>query len=165
VEEQKCWCEVFFIISVFIIMEKICTECNKPKNIEEFSWKIKKQNTKHSKCKECKKKIDNKYYSSSKKRRSGIRKRSVESYEYLKKYVQRLKRFGKCKKCEDKRWYVLDFHHLRDKKDDISYLLRKGSIKKLKNEIKKCELLCSNCHRELHFLEREDQANQVKALV
>lgn len=48
---------------------------------------------------------------------------------------------------------VYDFHH-RDpssKVDSISNLLR--SPDKLKEELKKCDLLCANCHRIRHFKE------------
>lgn len=147
-------------------MKKICTGCKKEKVIEEFSWKIKKKNVRHAKCIECKREIDKAYYKSSNKRKNKIRKRAIYSYEFLKLYVQRLKKFGCCKKCGDKRWYVLDFHHLHDKEDGINYMLRKGSINKIKNEIRKCILLCSNCHRELHHYERNGiQANLVEANV
>ncbi len=43
---------------------------------------------------------------------------------------------------------VLDFHHRRDKKFDIaSYSRYVLSIKKIDEEISKCELVCANCHR------------------
>ena len=31
-------------------------------------------------------------------------------------YVNDIKKKNKCSKCGDNRWYVLDFHHLSDKK-------------------------------------------------
>lgn len=133
-------------------MRKKCTKCGNTKNVEEFSWKVKGENIRHSVCKTCKREIDNTYYQSSKKRRMRIRKRAKASYEFLKLYVQRLKKMGCCTQCNDKRWYVLDFHHLSDKTENINELLRRGSIEKIKKEIRKCVLLCSNCHREHHYL-------------
>lgn len=146
--------------------KKICTICKSEKTINNFSWKKKSENKKHSVCKSCKKDIDNSYYSFSKKRRKSIRKRASKNYEYLKEYTQRLKKIGKCKNCGDHRWYVLDFHHTENKEEGISNLLKGCSIEKLKKEIRKCTLLCSNCHRELHHFERNgDEANLVEALV
>ncbi len=135
-------------------MEIICRKCNTPKDEKEFSWKRKKENERHSVCKTCKKEVDNLYYLSSKKRRTKIRKTAATKYGFLRDYVQRLKKFGCCKKCSDNRWYVLDFHHLSNKEENINELLRRGSMKKLKKEIRKCILLCSNCHRELHYFEK-----------
>ena len=63
--------------------------------------------------------------------------------------------FGSCSKCGEDRWYVLDFHHIQDKDDSVANLIkRRCSVKRLKRELRKCTLLCSNCHRELHYFER-----------
>jgi L-lysine 2,3-aminomutase len=50
--------------------------------------------------------------------------------------------------------YVMDFDHLpgSDKVDGIARLLNKRyGVKKLLEEIAKCEVVCSNCHRERTF--------------
>ena len=44
--------------------------------------------------------------------------------------------------------YVMDFDHLGDKKLSINRLVQKGySIESILEELKKCEVVCSNCHR------------------
>ena len=44
--------------------------------------------------------------------------------------------------------YVTDYDHIgQDKSDTISRLINSGSFKKIDEEISKCELVCSNCHR------------------
>jgi len=67
--------------------------------------------------------------------------------------------YGECSKCGyDKCWAVLDFHH-RDpdtKEYAVSRFIRrkKLNIKNIKEafkEIDKCDVLCANCHRELHY--------------
>lgn len=60
--------------------------------------------------------------------------------------------FGRCSCCGyNKNITCLDFHHLRDKKNSISKMVLQGySIKLIKEEIKKCKLLCANCHRKTH---------------
>jgi len=69
--------------------------------------------------------------------------------------------FSNCEKCGyDKSWAALDFHHTGDKKITISTFTHShGCTAKnkaiLKEELKKCILLCSNCHRELHEAEKE----------
>lgn len=58
---------------------------------------------------------------------------------------------GKCSKCSySKSLHALDFHHLRDKENEVSRLIRDFSREKALKESEKCILLCANCHRELH---------------
>ncbi len=46
----------------------------------------------------------------------------------------------------------MDLHHLNpsDKKYEISYLKKNGSIKLLEEELNKCVCLCALCHRKIH---------------
>ncbi len=71
-----------------------------------------------------------------------------------KKFVNRIKSIFGCQKCAYKKCLsALEFHHLDgDKKDKaIGNLINSGSsLKRLKKELRKCILLCSNCHREEH---------------
>jgi hypothetical protein len=47
---------------------------------------------------------------------------------------------------------VLEFHHLNPRtKDRVLRSIANASWKKTNREIKKCILLCSNCHRERHY--------------
>lgn len=61
---------------------------------------------------------------------------------------------GKCNICNyNKSHSALDFHHknAEEKTFGISEGLRlKYSYEKLFNESKKCILICSNCHHEIH---------------
>lgn len=60
---------------------------------------------------------------------------------------------GKCERCGySKCVSALDFHHKDPSQKDFA-LSRNGhtrSWKLLKEEADKCELVCSNCHREIH---------------
>ncbi len=58
---------------------------------------------------------------------------------------------GKCSKCGyNKCPAALDFHHLdrSSKEVGISNILTR-SMDRIKDELKKCIILCANCHREL----------------
>jgi hypothetical protein len=59
---------------------------------------------------------------------------------------------GKCELCNyNKCISALEFHHRNPKKKDFKisdYNSPKFGI--LKKELDKCQLLCSNCHREIH---------------
>jgi len=58
---------------------------------------------------------------------------------------------GKCEICGyDRCIKAMDFHHRNpnDKKFELTYMNRKWET--LREEVDKCVLVCSNCHREIH---------------
>lgn len=58
---------------------------------------------------------------------------------------------GKCSSCGyDKYVGALDFHHKDPEGKDFSISHAKMSWRQIEEEIKKCVLLCANCHREEH---------------
>lgn len=61
-----------------------------------------------------------------------------------------------CIKCGESDIECLDFHHRDHTEKDatVSIAVAHWSIKRLKTEIAKCDILCSNCHRRLHAAER-----------
>ena len=61
-------------------------------------------------------------------------------------------RGGSCEKCGYDRYLgALDWHHLDPTVKEFSIGKRRGlSEAALKEEIDKCQLLCANCHREVH---------------
>ena len=65
----------------------------------------------------------------------------------LREYINYIKATTSCADC-GKYYppYVMDFDHLRDKKFNIGNL-DFTSLSVLENEILKCEIVCSNCHR------------------
>jgi hypothetical protein len=60
---------------------------------------------------------------------------------------------GKCQICGyDKCMGALDFHHINGEKEhNISTILIQLKWERVKEELDKCILLCSNCHREVHY--------------
>lgn len=72
-------------------------------------------------------------------------------------YVNNHKKDKFCLKCNESRFYCLDFHHI----DPSTKLFSLGdapkySYKKIDDEINKCVLICRNCHSEFHYLEKEN---------
>ena len=63
---------------------------------------------------------------------------------------------GKCEMCGyNKCIAALDFHHkdYREKDFNLSKNGNTYGLERAKKEVDKCILICSNCHRELHYEE------------
>lgn len=86
----------------------------------------------------------------SKKERTALKQKIISNI------VNNLKIKQGCSKCGyNKCAKALEWHHLdkTTKENDLSEFIRNGDISgflKYLEEIKKCVLLCSNCHREEH---------------
>lgn len=90
------------------------------------------------------------YYRKNKdKEKRRVAKRKAE----IAKWFLKVKSTFRCKICGEKETVCLDFHHLSKKRKDFSL----GSIKawgwgkkRIMKELKKCTVLCANCHRKVH---------------
>ena len=70
----------------------------------------------------------------------------ARSYERTKRHRKRMSHCVDCGETED---VLLDFDHVKgEKRANISDMIYQGySIKSIKDEIRKCEVRCANCHR------------------
>lgn len=68
---------------------------------------------------------------------------------YLATYIRNLKESSPCLDCKKHfPYYVMDFDHVRGKKHaNVMELIPSLCKKKIDEEIAKCEIVCSNCHR------------------
>lgn len=58
---------------------------------------------------------------------------------------------GKCVCCGYNKYNgALEFHHLDPAQKDFQFSVKLVSFEKIKSELDKCVLVCSNCHREIH---------------
>ena len=79
--------------------------------------------------------------------------RSESVIEWRKRTKQKLIEYkgGKCQFCGyDKCSRALQFHHINPEEKDFSISGKSVSFEKLKDEVDKCMLVCSNCHAEIH---------------
>lgn len=129
---------------------KICRVCNIEKDEKSFDKRY-DASTRETRCRRCKTearisangpvKMPLSYS------RERIRKRKQERVDYL---------GGKCIVCGyNKCIGALDFHHREpaSKLFNLSDKLQTGLTKEITEELDKCDLLCANCHREVHFIE------------
>lgn len=65
-----------------------------------------------------------------------------------KEYLKELRTDTPCADCKQKfPYYVLQFDHTEDNKtSEVSKLAHNGMTLKLMAEVKKCEIVCANCH-------------------
>jgi len=68
---------------------------------------------------------------------------------------------GKCEICGEKDFFKLCFHHKNpeEKEYRISKLIKDACWPSVVKEIDKCQLLCNNCHIELHTSLYKEQCN------
>lgn len=66
----------------------------------------------------------------------------------LRQLVRDIKESSPCADCGIKYpYFVMDCDHIENKEGLVSYYAKTGRSKALKVELKKCEIVCSNCHR------------------
>ena len=101
---------------------------------------------------------------------------STRRYKHHKRYkkrnkllAERYKVFVGCRVCGyNKCPQALDFHHLHNKKDAVGSMLNSAyALRTIKEEIRKCVVLCAICHRELHagYISLEHHKNKYGPLV
>ena len=161
-----------------------CKTCGEEKNETEFPFWNKKLNIRRIHCCSCHSSKRKKFYSDNKEKRQEQNRKSYHNHKdkrlvYVKKYaksnkekvrqwakngkkrkVQRFEEWKKtlsCSKCGESHIACLEFHHLDPSKKEFLISKIKTSKNKLTEELKKCIVLCSNCHRKLHYEERINQ--------
>jgi hypothetical protein len=76
--------------------------------------------------------------------------RNQKKIAQLRQYVLDIKNSSSCADCDnsfpDEPW-LLEFDHVKDKSNTVQYFVQNGSIRLLKEEIEKCDLVCVLCHR------------------
>ena len=131
---------------------KTCTRCQQQKQIEDFALAKKNKDGRASECKVCHRVRTKEHYY--KNTAVYIKKAKRRKHE-----VRTLLAEMKNVPCRDCRGVfpsvVMDFDHVSGEKSfNISnFLIRGGySMQQLKDELEKCEVVCSNCHRlRTHF--------------
>lgn len=134
-------------------MTKICPKCHVKKPIDEY-YKRKtglKAGKYYEKCKECMKRRGIEYYKTNRTRQLFL------SLQRKHKYVLEKRKFlieYKNKPCQDcgktYPYYAMDLDHRNPKekvKEVASMVSSNLSMDAILKEIKKCDIVCANCHR------------------
>ena len=130
---------------------KVCHKCLQEKPLEEFPWKNIVTRKRQAVCKECTAKRSALWYEGNKDhhrenvydRRKKLR---LEAKEYVLSYLST----HPCEVCGESDPVVLEFHHIEEKGDEVSTLLHQSdSLIRVIEEISRCQVLCSNCHKRV----------------
>lgn len=130
---------------------KTCSKCKVEKSLTEFS---RKGPGHQPYCKLCHSEYRKEHYERNKKK---VRQQVYERRSDLREWLKDLKKDLKCSQCGEDHIACLDFHHLDPTEKDLSIAeapSRGWSQTRALEEMKKCVVLCSNCHRKLHWSER-----------
>lgn len=128
---------------------KKCSSCKTDKEEDCFHNNNFKKDGLASECKECKK---NNYIirrdaddgTLKKKETENRKKRSLRIKQFVYDYLLN----HPCVDCGENDPIVLEFDHISDKSESISVMVKnRKTIKSIQQEINKCEVRCSNCHK------------------
>lgn len=124
-------------------MKKKCTVCCRKKELEQFYENKNTSDGRGSQCRRCDTDL----------RRIRRRERKLALVKLL---------GGKCSRCSYSRCLAaLDFHHRdENKEEEISRILM-ASMERATCEAMKCDLVCANCHREIH----DEEAGPLREIV
>lgn len=128
------------------LKQKLCSGCHVVKPVEEFNFKYRARGVRHSYCRECGKRLTRSHY---KRNKRSYLKRNARAYQRHRELIRQ----SKSRPCADcgiqYPYYVMDFDH-RDGEEKLFELnsVARKTIPWILREIEKCDVVCSNCHRE-----------------
>lgn len=130
-------------------MDKICIRCKLKKQLEAFNKCSAATDGRDNRCKSCTRERDKqRYWSDVEGQRSRARKKNQEICERNSLYIQKYLSQHSCCDCGESDIIVLEFDHVKPgKHKNISDMIPRSSLIKLKEEIEKCDIRCANCHR------------------
>jgi hypothetical protein len=130
---------------------KKCSKCGLEKENLEFNKHSNSTDNLTSWCKVCIRNSSNKHYINNKEKYSSKQEKiRKEKREWLNKIKSTLK----CEQCGENHIATLDFHHVNPNEKEFGVARSGFSKEKILKEIEKCIVLCSNCHRKLHWEEK-----------
>jgi len=99
--------------------------------------------------------ITNEYYL---KNRDKVIQHQVKKYQELASIFREWRTSLKCSKCGENDPACLEFHHCdpSEKETTITKMVARG-FKSVISELKKCTVVCSNCHSKIHAYNLETQ--------
>ena len=129
-------------------MKIVCGTCNKAKGANAFWKRAGTKSGRRSYCKLCARKSKAEWYERNKDKVSHANRDKKNQNKLL---MRSVKMMVPCKLCGEKEFCCLDFHHVNG--DGNGHGIAEFvdfSTESFRNEIEKCAVICSNCHRKIH---------------
>jgi protein-arginine kinase activator protein McsA len=127
---------------------KICSNCKINKPVEDFQKRSSAKDGRTNLCKSCKREYDNNHYRNNPTRKEYIKSNRKKSFDESTRYILDYLNNHHCIDCGESDPVVLEFDH-RDPSSKIGNIpeLKRFSLKRVIEEIQKCDVRCANCHR------------------
>lgn len=127
---------------------KQCRKCKLVQSIDNFASHPKRKDNRQSICRNCHSTYSKAHYEKNK--RQYIDRAAERKKRHRREWVV-FKATLKCVKCGENHPSCLDFHHKDIKSFNISNAVGRLPYEEIMKELEKCEVLCANCHRKLHW--------------
>lgn len=129
---------------------KQCAKCLRTLEMDQFPVRKDRNGSLNSYCFTCRSNYSKEYHAAN---RVAINSRTAARNSQIRADVKALIRARKSVPCADCNkeypYYVMDFDHVRGKKKfNIGAGANSYSLRVIEKEIDKCEVVCSNCHRQ-----------------
>lgn len=131
-------------------MTKTCSLCKTEQPIEHFAIRNRSKMTYQSWCKPCKQVYESEHYRKNAKRREQIKNQGAKAQAKARIWLLDYISDKFCVDCGERDLVVLEFDHRdpKTKSASISNMISAGlSVKRIEEEIQKCDVRCANCHR------------------
>lgn len=140
---------------------KTCSSCKQCKDVTEFGKNKQTKDGLKYICRVCERLSKKKHYD---KNSEQYRARTAADKRKRAEKFAQWKQQCSCEVCHEDETVCLDFHHLdpTEKDFEVSAAMCDYSWERLMEEVKKCIVLCSNCHRKVHKYGLE-QVKQMRA--
>lgn len=130
-------------------MRKRCCSCNQLKDLDHFHKHSRSKDGRVSRCKICAKTSNRMWFE---RRKTSVLTNRRKKIKELLNISNNLKEAAGCIVCKEKDCVCLEWHHINpaEKESNITRLIENNSSSKFYEEIKKCIVVCSNCHKKIH---------------
>lgn len=123
---------------------KRCSKCHL--DLDESQFHRKRKNNRQSMCKDCRKIYIREHYQEN---RARYIKQIQATKAKNRQYVRDIKSSTPCADCgKYYPYWIMEFDHLHDKDFDMNMGIKVRGINQIKAEISKCDVVCSNCHKD-----------------